>query len=100
MIDWTLIGGILAAVAIALLLGATMGYYAASTDLEAERLKAREAGFQSGIESAWDLIGPNARRLAHVNLAMQEVDTNERRRPRSHNRNTGIVPDDEQESQA
>lgn len=52
---------------LALLIGCALGYYTAATDLEAEKRKAAEAaraeGFDAGIETAWNLIGTEGRRL-------------------------------------
>lgn len=53
--------------ALMLLIGAALGYYTAATDLEAEKrkaaAKARAEGFDAGIETAWNLIGTEGRRL-------------------------------------
>lgn len=70
---WGLIGALLIALALGLLAGAALGYYTASTDLQAERKAARDAGFQSGIETAWGLIGSDARRVASVVLGKRQL---------------------------
>lgn len=61
-----LIGVLFAALALGLLAGAALGYYTASSDLQRERKEAYDVGFQLGIETAWDLIGPDARKLSRV----------------------------------
>lgn len=58
--DWTLIGLILALVAIALLVGAALGYYTAASDLGVERARAWRDGWEAGrndIEWRNDLMG-------------------------------------------
>ena len=63
---WPLLAVLLIVAVVCLLLGAALGYFTAATDLERERKAARDEGFQSGIETAWDLIGSDARRVASV----------------------------------
>lgn len=62
---WALLGALLVAVALGVIAGSALGYFTASTDLQRERKNARSAGFDEGIATAWDLIGSDARRVAH-----------------------------------
>jgi len=71
---WALLAALISVGAIALLAGAALGFFSASTDLDKERKTARDAGFQSGIETAWSLIGSDARRLAAVTLGDRRAD--------------------------
>lgn len=58
----TLVGVIIGATSIGVAVGAALGYFTASTDLEAERKTAREAGFREGVETTWLNLGSETRR--------------------------------------
>lgn len=73
-VDPIVLGGIvLVALSIGVLIGATSGYWAASKDLDAEREKARRAGFDAGIETAWTVMPVAARDVVRDNLRALEL---------------------------
>lgn len=71
---WPLVAWLVGLLAVGLIAGAALGFFNASTDLAKERKQARDGGFQSGIETAWHLIGSDARRLAAVTLGDRRAD--------------------------
>lgn len=71
---WPLVAWLISLLAVGALIGSALGYFNASTDLAKERKAARDEGFQSGIETAWGLIGSDARRVAAVTLGEDRPD--------------------------
>lgn len=72
--DLTLVGVLLVAVALGALVGAAAGRAERAIDRAKERKAALDEGFQSGIETAWGLIGSDARRVAAVTLGEDRPD--------------------------
>lgn len=71
---WPLVAWLIGLLAVGVLIGSAFGYLSASTDLAEVRKVMHAQGFQSGIETAWGLIGSDARRVAAVTLGDDRPD--------------------------
>lgn len=81
-IDPIVLGGIaLVALCVGVLIGAAVGYFTASKDLDEERAKARRAGFDRGVEAAWTAMPTQARDAVRDGLRALELRADEEQAP-------------------